>query len=109
MQKIITKFKMCKELGIRAAMQSKPENPDEEVQKEAGVRKFLGKDLAQMSSQELSELDDKLIKGLLFIKDTKLQLLKDEVEKSRMQQLQVVQKNQMLLRQANPSPTLYDK
>ncbi|KAG6408558.1 hypothetical protein SASPL_131571 [Salvia splendens] len=39
-------------------------------------RKFLGKDLAQMSSHELSELKEKLNKGMMFIKDTKVEELK---------------------------------
>ncbi|KAG6406246.1 hypothetical protein SASPL_133845 [Salvia splendens] len=59
---------------------------EEDALKEAGVskqnadklkpRKFLGKDLAQMSSHELSELREKINKGMMFIKDTKVEELK---------------------------------
>ncbi|XP_042009767.1 agamous-like MADS-box protein AGL18 [Salvia splendens] len=52
-----------------------------------------------MSSHELSELREKINKGMMFIKDTKLQLLRDELEKSRMQKEQQLQKCQMLQRQ----------
>ncbi|XP_047978578.1 MADS-box protein AGL42-like [Salvia hispanica] len=104
MQEILTRYKTCLELG-----NPNPETTEEDALKEAGVseqnadklkpRKFLGKDLAQMSSHELSELREKINKGMMFIKDTKLQLLRDELEKSRMQKEQELEKSQMLQRQ----------
>ncbi|KAL1564372.1 agamous-like MADS-box protein AGL9 isoform X2 [Salvia divinorum] len=109
MQEILTRYKACKELVIRNPLQLNQEKPEEEVPKEASVsgqkedelksRKLLGRDLTGMSSQELYVLAEKLKEGMLFIKDTKLQLLKYELEKSKMQEQQLVQKNQMLLRQ----------
>ncbi|KAL1535087.1 MADS-box protein AGL42-like [Salvia divinorum] len=113
MQKIITRYKTCLELRNPNALQSNPEAPEEDALKEAGVseqkadklkpRKLLGKDLAQMSSLELSELKKKLNQGMQFIKDTKLQLLTDELEKSRMREQQQRQRNQMLQRQVEES------
>ncbi|XP_042058299.1 MADS-box transcription factor 23-like isoform X2 [Salvia splendens] len=115
MQEILTRYKTCNEIKNRNANQ---ENPEEEVPKEAGVsgqqkedelksRKLFGKDLSGMTSQELNGLVEKLKEGMLFIKDTKMQLLKHELEKSRKQEQQVVQKNLMLQRQVNELQDFY--
>ncbi|XP_042062943.1 agamous-like MADS-box protein AGL9 homolog isoform X2 [Salvia splendens] len=120
MQEILTRYKMCNQLKNRNALQLNQENPEEEVPKEAGVsgqqkadelksRKLFGKDLTGMSSHELNGLVKKLKEGMLFIKDTKMQLLKNELEKSRKQEQLVVQKNQMLQRQVKELQNFYPR
>ncbi|XP_047951949.1 agamous-like MADS-box protein AGL15 [Salvia hispanica] len=62
-----------------------------------------------MSSQELNGLVEKLKEGMLFIKDTKMQLLKHELEESRKQEQQVQQKNLMLKRQVKELQDFYPR
>ncbi|KAH6824568.1 hypothetical protein C2S53_010382 [Perilla frutescens var. hirtella] len=108
-QDIITRFRNCKKSGTRAP-ESNPEEPKERVLKEEeavprqntekhNLRKVLGKDLACMNLHELFMLEEKLNKGLLCIKDRKMQMLEEELEQSRIQEQQVLQRNQILLKQ----------
>lgn len=107
-QKIVTRFKNCYESGQRCALKSKMEEPKEQVSREIEprqntkkhkLRNVLGKDLALMSLDELVVLQEKLNKGLMSIKDRKMKLLKEELEQSRIQEQEVLQRNQILMKQ----------
>lgn len=60
-------------------------------------RRMMGKELEELTYNELHNLEQQLTEGILSVKDRKEKLLLEQMERSKQQEMKIVQQNEALL------------